>query len=89
MAKKLGEFEHRDDAHAFQARVIKDGSAPLACCSEHPELNDLVVVWDEQPTLGEVKGLSHAGSARLRLPAKPWDAEDGGHGQRTRREQRS
>lgn len=50
MAKKLFESKNRDEAHAYQAGVIADETAPFACCTEHVERGDTVIVWDDTPT---------------------------------------
>lgn len=46
MAKILFESANRDEAHRFQARVIQDGSAPRACCTDHNERGS-TVVWSD------------------------------------------
>ncbi len=50
MATKLFESKDRNEAHAFQAKVIADGTAPLACCTEHVNRGDTTIVWDDTPT---------------------------------------
>lgn len=54
MAKPLKEFTDRAAAHAFQAQVIADKSVPLACCTEHVERGDTVIVWDDTPEAKEI-----------------------------------
>lgn len=55
MANKLQEFKIRDEAHEFQAKVIADGTAPFACCTEHVNRGDTVIVWDETPAPADVE----------------------------------
>lgn len=60
MAKKLFESKNRDDAHAYQARVIADKSAPFACCTEHVERGDTTIVWDDTPSTQDLERLPAA-----------------------------
>lgn len=80
MAKVLREFKVRDEAHQYQAGVIEDGTQPLACCTEHVEAGDVIVVWSEQPSFEEVKAFSHAATKKLGAPSKDWDPTPGGEG---------
>lgn len=57
MAKVIFETKNRDVAHQKQAEVISDGSAPLACCTEHVERGDTTIVWDDTPTLSDIQKL--------------------------------
>lgn len=57
MATKLYESRVRADAHAFQASVIADGTAPRACCTDHVERGDTTVVWDDTPTEANLAAL--------------------------------
>lgn len=59
-AKKLREFKIRDDAHAFQAQAIADGTAPLACCTEHVNRGDTVIVWDDSPDADDLRAAENA-----------------------------
>lgn len=58
MAKKIYESRDRDDAHRHQADVIANGTAPRACCTEHVERGDSVIVWDDTPTLDDLARLA-------------------------------
>jgi hypothetical protein len=58
MARVLFESKDRDEAHRFQAKVIQDGTAPRACCTDHVERGDTTVVWDDNLLPGDIDKLT-------------------------------
>lgn len=58
MAKKLFESKDRAAAHAFQTKAIAEGTAPLACCTDHVARGDSTVVWDETPSAEDLEALA-------------------------------
>lgn len=57
MAKILFESRDRDKAHQFQAKVIADGTAPRACCTDHND-RGTTVVWDDNLAAGDLDALA-------------------------------
>jgi hypothetical protein len=53
MARVLFESRNRDEAHAFQAKVIANKTAPLACCTDHND-RGTTVVWDRNLQAGDL-----------------------------------